>query len=158
MNGGGRGKLAVLVLVLVVLHFVFRIGFGLGERFPDLLVVAVLLAARQMRAGWAAGLGLLLGFLEGALIPFSLGASALVLTVLGYLGARSRDFLAGDGPILIALYLFVGKWLYELLLYLVLWIDAQPGSASTLLLIAPLAALYAAAAGVVALTAYRSVA
>lgn len=152
-----RWALAALVIVLVALHFVFRVGFGLGERFPDLLVVAVLLAARQMRAGWAAGLGLLLGYLEGSVIPFSLGASAVALTVIGYLGARAREFLSSDGPISIALYLFTGKWLYELFLYVVLMLDSQPGSASGLLLIAPLAALYAAIAGVAALAAYRTV-
>ncbi len=157
MNGS-RWPLVLLVVVLIAAHFVFRIGFGLGERFPDLLVVALLLAAREMRPGGAAGLGLLLGFLEGSVIPFSLGASALVLTVLGYLGARSRDVLSGDGVVLTALYLFAGKWLYDALLALVLWTVAEPTSASALLLIAPLAALYAALAGVAALSAYRSVA
>lgn len=157
MNGS-RWALVVLVVLLVALHFIFRIGFGIGERFPDLLVVALLLAAREIRAGWAAGLGLLLGVLEGSVIPFSLGASAFALTVVGYLAARSREFLSGDGPISVALFLFAGKWLYELFLYVALRLQGQPGSLSALLLIAPLAALYAAAAGVAVLLAYRAVA
>lgn len=156
MNGSPRVALFAFVLLLVLLHFVLRVGLGLGPLVPDLLVVAVLLAAREMRAGWAAGLGLLLGVLEGALVPFAFGASALVLTVLGFLGARSREIFAGYSPVFLAFYLFAGKWLYDVLLYLVVWANARPGPASTLILISPLAAVYAAAAGLVVYAAYRT--
>jgi hypothetical protein len=143
------------IAVLVVLHFVLRIGLGYAELAPDLLVVALLLAAREMRAGWAAGLGLLLGTLDGALVPFSLGASALALTLLGFFGARTRQFFAGDNYVFLALYLFLGKWLYDTLLYLVTG-DLFRSGVSYLLVVSPLAALYAAAAGLVVLAVYRA--
>lgn len=158
MNGASRGTLAALVVGLVVLHFFLRVGLGLGPLVPDLMVVALLLAARQMRPGWAAGLGLLLGILEGAMVPFAFGASALVLTVLGYLGSRTREFVSGYSPVFLAFYIFAGKWLYDALLYLVVLLNARPGPASTLLLISPLTALYAAVAGVVVFAAYRALA
>lgn len=156
MNGASRGALAAFVAALVVVHYVLRIGLGLGPLVPDLVLVAVLLAARQMRAGWAAGLGLLLGILEGSLVAFTFGAHSLVLAVLGYLGARSRDFVSGYSPVFLAFYLFAGKWLYDVLLYLVVTVNARPGPASTLVLISPLAAVYAAAAGLAAYSAYRT--
>lgn len=143
------------IAALVVLHFVLRIGLGYAQLAPDLLVVALLLATREMRAGYAAGLGLLLGILDGAVVPFNLGASALVLTVLGYVGARSRDLFSGDNLVFLALYLFVGKWLYDTLLFMVTGDLFQTG-AGYLLLVSPLTALYAAAAGLAGLAAYRA--
>lgn len=143
------------IFVLVVLHFILRLGLGLGQLAPDLLLVALLLAAREMRAGWAAGLGLGLGILDGSMVPFNLGTSALVMTVIGFVGARSRELFSGDNFVFLALYLFVGKWLYDALLYLVTG-DLFSAGATYLVLVSPLAALYAAAAGVVALATYRA--
>jgi hypothetical protein len=156
MTGDTRYKFIAFIAGLVILHFVLRIGLGLGPLAPDLLVVAFLLAARRIRPGTASGLGLVLGLLEGA-VSFTVGASSLVLAVMGYFASRSRDMMAGDGPVLLALYLFAGKWIYDVLLYLVLWVTASAGPASSLLLISPLEALYAAAAGLAASAIYRAV-
>lgn len=145
----------VFILVLVVLHFILRIGLGYAQLAPDLLVVAVLLAARQLRAGFGAGFGLALGILDGSVVPFNLGASALVLTILGFFGARTRELFSNDNYVFLALYLFLGKWLYDILLYLVTGKLFHAG-ALYVLLISPLAALYAAAAGLVALAVYRA--
>ncbi|HEX5727462.1 MAG TPA: hypothetical protein VFX98_18465 [Longimicrobiaceae bacterium] len=157
MTEGTRWQFVLFVAVLVLLHFVLRVGLGLGPLVPNLLVVALLLVARRVKAGTAAGVGVLLGVLDGAVNPFTMGASALVLAVLGYVAARSREVLAGDSPVLLALYLFAGKWVYDILLFLVLASRDVAGSPSELVLAAPLAALYAAAAGVGAVAAYRAV-
>lgn len=155
-RGRGRLALALLVVVLTVLHFLLRIGLGFGEMAPDLLVMALLLAAREMRAGAAAALGLALGVLEGAVVPFALGAIAIVFTVVGYLGSRTRDLFAGDNLVLLAVYLFVGKWLADLLLHLLAGRLVHPAGASTLLLISPLAALYLALTGLLVTSIYRA--
>lgn len=155
MTGNTRWSYWILVAVLVGLHFVLRVGMGLQELAPDLLVIALLVAAREMRAGFAAGLGLGLGILDGSIVPFALGASAVVLTLLGFVGARSRDVFAGDSYLFLAVYLFAGKWLFDTLLYLLTGKAFAPG-ASYLLLISPLAALYAAAVGLVSLAVYRA--
>jgi cell shape-determining protein MreD len=130
---------------------------GLQQLAPDLLVIAVLIAAREVRAGTAAGIGLLLGILDGSVVPFTLGASALVLTVLGFAGARTREIASDDNYLFLALYLFAGKWLFDALLFLVTG-DAFRSGASYLLLVSPLTALYAAAAGLVGLLTYRAIA
>lgn len=145
----------VFVALLVVLHFLLRVGLGYEQLAPDLLVVALLLSARQLPAGYAAGLGLVLGVLDGALVPFALGGSALALTVIGFLGARSREFFSEDNYLLYALYLFVGKWLFDTLLFLITG-DVFRSGASYLLLVSPLTALYAAAAGLVSLAIYKA--
>lgn len=158
MTEGTRWQFVGFIAVLVVLYFLLQVGLGLGVLAPDLLVVALLLGARRMRAGWAAGLGFFLGVLDGSAHPMTMGAGALALAVLGYLGARSREGLAGDSPLLLALYLFAGKWLYDVIVYLLLINDNLAGPVSTLVLGSPLAAAYAAAAGLAAAAAYRAVA
>lgn len=158
MTEGTRWQFMLFVGVLVVLYFLLRMGLGLGELAPDFLVIALLLGARRMRAGWAAGLGFLLGLLDGAAHPLTMGAGAVALAVLGYLGARSRDVFPGDSPVMLALFLFAGKWFYDILLWLLLLRFNLSGPVSTLLLLSPLAAAYAAAVGLAAAAAYRSVA
>jgi rod shape-determining protein MreD len=158
MTEGTRWQFVGFIAVLVILYFLLRVGLGLGALAPDLLVVALLLGARRMRAGWAAGLGFALGLLDGAAHPQTMGAGAVALCILGYAGARSREALAGDSPLLLALYLFAGKWLYDLIVYLLLIKPHLAGPLSTLVLGSPLAAAYAAAVGLAAAAAYRAVA
>ncbi len=156
MTEGTRWQFVVFAAVLVLLHFFLRVGMGLGLLVPDLLVVVVLLAARRMRPGQAAGLGFALGLLDDA-VAFHVGASALALAVIGYFASRSREVLAGDSPILLVLYVAAGKWAFDLFLYGVLAARGLTGPASELLTVSPLAALYAAAAALAASAAYRSV-
>jgi rod shape-determining protein MreD len=154
---GSRLVLGLFLLVLTLLHLLLQIGFGLGTAAPDVLTVALLLGARRMTPPAAAALGLVLGVVNDALALLAFGSGAVVLTILGYLGARTRDLFVGESLAFSAAYLFLGKWLHLLLLALVL--RHGRGMAvewtSLLLVDAPLAGLYAAVAGVVALAVYR---
>jgi rod shape-determining protein MreD len=145
MGRVGWGFWAFIAL-LVVLHFLLRVGLGYEQLAPDLMIVALLLAARQLSPGYAAGLGLALGVLDGALVPFALGASALAMTVLGFVGARSRELFSEENYLLIALYLFIGKWSFDTILFFATG-DLFRSGASYLLLISPLTAHYEAATG-----------
>jgi len=153
---GTRWRFALFIAGLVVLHFVLRVGLGLGVLAPDLLVVALLLASRRMRPGGAAGLGFVLGVLEGSANPTVFGASSLALSVVGYLGSRSREWLAGDDPVTMVAYFFVGTLLYEALLYVLLAIMGAGGSPMALAIPALFASLYAAAVGLGASALYRT--
>ncbi|HYH81448.1 MAG TPA: rod shape-determining protein MreD [Longimicrobium sp.] len=158
MTEGTRWKFALFVAALVVLHFVLRVGVGLGFLAPDLLVVALLLASRRLRPGTAAALGFFLGLLEGAVNDYILGAASLALAVLGYLGSRSREWLAGDDPLTLVAFFFAGTLLYNLLLYVMLAVGGAGGSLMALLIPSLLASLYAAAVGLGASTLYRTLA
>ncbi len=144
----------VFIALLVLLHFVLHLGFGLGPGAPDFVVVAVLMAARRLRAGLAAGLGLVLGILDDTLAITSFGASAVALTLVGYLAARSRDLFEGESAIYFLVYLFLGKWLRDTITLI------MPGdaglAAGTLIVKQPLIALWTALAGVVAVMIYRA--
>lgn len=146
----------LLMALLVVLHFVLHLSFGLGVSAPDLLTVAVLLGARQLTGGRAAAYGFALGLLEDAVSLSAFGAAAVTQTVIGYLGARSRDLFVGDSILFLAVYLLLGKWARDALYYGVAEVVRRGDPVGALLLTAPVAALYAAAAGVVAIIAFRS--
>jgi rod shape-determining protein MreD len=158
MTEGTPWKFTLFVAALVVLHFVLRVGVGLGFLAPDLLVIALLLASRRLRPGTAAALGFFLGLLEGAANDYILGAASLALAVLGYLGSRSREWLAGDDPLTLVAFFFAGTLLYNLLLYVLLAVSGAGGSLMALLIPSLLASLYAAAVGLGASTLYRTLA
>jgi len=156
MADGTRWRFALFIAGLVVLHFVLRVGLGLGVLAPDLLVIALLLASRRLRPGWAAGLGFVLGLLEGSANPTVFGAAGLSLSVVGYLGSRSREWLAGDDPVTMVAYFFAGTLLYEALVYVLLAMMGAGGSPMALLIPAFFASLYAAAVGLGASALYRT--
>lgn len=147
----------MMVALLTVLHFALHLSLGLGMRAPDLLTVAVLIGARQLPAGGAAALGFGLGLLEDAVSVVAFGAGAATQTIVGYLGARSRDLFVGETGLFLGLYLFLGCWLQDALYYLLAEGSRRAGVVQSLLVWSPLWALYSAAAGVIAVMIYRSV-
>ena len=114
------------IVVLLVLHFLFRPLFVSLPVAPNLLVGALLLATLHLRAGYAALLGFGLGILESAMALEGMGWYALALTVIGYVGARSRDLLFADARFYVFGYLFVGTWVAEIVLLLLATSPAGP--------------------------------
>lgn len=156
MASRSSGSFWVFFVLTVIAHFVLHIALGLGESAPDLLTVALLLGVRRTTSAAGAGIGLLLGLLHDSLSLTAFGVDAIVLTVLGYAGARSRDLFEGDSLLFVGGYLFIGKWLHDFG-YWLLARDLTGGDfGSRLLVDGPIAALYAAAAGVIALLIYRA--
>ncbi len=142
-----------IVVTLPLLHFLLHVGFGLGMGAPDLLVVGLLLMAREVRTGTAAGMGFAFGLLEDAFSILSFGANALSLTLVGILGARSRDLFVGETTTFLVSYLVLGTWLRFALHWLFSGEETRGEAVRVLLIQAPVAALYAAAVGIVLLLA-----
>lgn len=154
MKGGAAFWL--FIGLLVVLHFILHLSLGLGAWAPDLLTLAVLLGARQLSAGWAGGLGFALGLLEDGVSLGAFGAAAITQTLIGFLGARSRDLFVGESFLFLSLYLFVGAWLKNALYYGIAQAVRRGEPLEALLVYAPLDAAYVAAAGLVAMIVYRT--
>ncbi|HEX9885764.1 MAG TPA: rod shape-determining protein MreD [Longimicrobiales bacterium] len=139
--------------ILVVVHFFLHLGLGLGPEAPDLLTVALLVAAREVSMGSAAGMGFVLGLLEDAFSVLAFGGNALAMTVVGVVGARTRDLFVGDSMVFVVSYLFLGKWVRDLIHWMVA-MDGIPQSFTQAVLVqATLAAVYATAVGIVAVIA-----
>lgn len=150
----GRGwSFWLLLLFLVVLYFVLHLGFGYGAVVPDLLTIALLLAARRLRPASAAAVGFTLGLMRDSLSLVAFGVDAIALTILGYLGARSRDFFIGESLVFVAVYLTVGKLLHDVIYYLI----AGPalGDAGLRFFSQLPLVIYAAGAGLTALLLHR---
>lgn len=138
-------RMVLFTALLAGLHFLLRIGLGLGRASPDLLVVAALLAGRRTAGAPAMLVGTLLGLVEDATGIHNIGARAIGLGVAGYAASRSKRVLSGEGIGFTPLFLFAGAWLSLSLT----WALRRPMIAppSDLLLVLPLQAAYSAAAG-----------
>lgn len=110
----------IVVAVLFVLHFLLHVGLGVGRAAPDLLTVALLLSAREVGVGTAAGTGLAFGLLEDALSVLSFGANGVAMTVVGGLGAATRDLFVGDSLIFLVSYFVGGKLLRDFIHWMVM--------------------------------------
>ncbi|MDH3223473.1 MAG: hypothetical protein OEO23_07130 [Gemmatimonadota bacterium] len=146
---------AVLAL-LVLSHLFLHVGMGFGHGAPDLFLVAALVAGRLSQVGVAAGLGFGLGLLEDAFSVLSFGSNAFALAVTGIAASRSRDLFVGDSVLFLFFYFLVGKWVRDLLAWLVSDAMVRDSFVQHLLVDAPLAGVYAAAAGIAVVTLLRT--
>ncbi len=150
-----RGLLRLLVPLLVVLHFLLHPGMGFGRGAPDLLVVALLLAVREVGMGWGTGLGFALGLMEDSFSVLAFGASTVALTLVAALGARTRDLFVGDSLSFYFWYLAAGKLLRELVHWVVVGEALREPFVSAILLQGTAGALYASVVGVVLFLPFR---
>ncbi|GMR12378.1 MAG: hypothetical protein BMS9Abin29_0567 [Gemmatimonadota bacterium] len=144
-------RVSIVVVGLAVLHFLLHVGFGLGDVAPDLLTVALLVGVREVDVGWGAGIGLVLGLLEDAFAALAFGASTVAMTIVGAAGARTRDLFVGDSLTFLASYLFVGKWLRDLVYWIAVGEGLRQPFVESMLIGSGLAAAYATVVGVVAI-------
>lgn len=143
-----RPVLAVLVPALAITHFFLHLGVGLGRSAPDLLAVAVLLAARELRMGGGGALGFLFGLLEDSFSVLAFGANTLALTLVGILGARTRDLWVGESLLFYFWYLTAGIWTRGLVHWLVSGEGLREPFLDAVLVDGTVAALYGAIVGI----------
>lgn len=141
----------ILVAGLFIGHFLFHVGFGYGAGAPDLLTVALLLAAREIGLARAAGLGLFFGLLEDALSVLAFGANSIAMTLVAIGGAFTRDLFVGDSRTFRASYFFIGKWMRDLIHWIAVGDSVRQPFLDQVVIEGGIAALYAAAVGFVLL-------
>ncbi len=142
----------VLVGGLVVAHFVLHLGLGFGRGAPDLLTIGLLLASREVGVGAAAAVGLAFGLLEDALGVLAFGANGVTMAAIGIVGAFTRDLFLGDSRLFVISYFFAGKWMRDLLHWLMIGEELRQPFAQEVLLQGIVAAAYAALVGIVLLS------
>lgn len=137
--------------LLVVGHLLLHVGLGLGAAVPDLMTLGLLVMARELAVGRAALLGLGLGLLEDALSVPTFGTAALAMTVVGIVGARTRDLFVGDSRLFALTYLMLGKWLRDLLQWLLVGEEFREPFVRAMLVEGGVAAAYMALVGLAVL-------
>lgn len=143
-----RLRVWIVVVGLVLLHFLLHVGLGVGDAAPDLLTVALLLTAREVGVGTAAGVGLAMGLLEDALSVLSFGANTVAMTVVGALGAVTRDLFVGDSLVFLVSYFVLGEWARDLIAWLMMGGGLRPPFLRGVVVHGFLGGVYAAAVGI----------
>lgn len=141
--------LRLLVPLLVVLHFFLHVGLSMKGSAPDLLTLALLLAARENGMGWGGALGFLFGLLEDAFSALAFGASSLAMAVVGILGSRTRDLFVGDSLLFFFAYLSLGKLLRDLIHWTVAGEVVRGPFLNTVIIDGGIAAFYLGSVGLV---------
>jgi cell shape-determining protein MreD len=144
-----RIRVWVLVGVLFMLHFILHVGFAFGLGAPDLLTVALLLAAREVGMGRGAALGLFFGLVEDALSVLAFGANSVAMTITAIGGAFTRDIFVGDSRFFFSFYLFLGKWLRDLMHWLAVGDGFRQPFVDQVIVQGAVGATYVAAVGTV---------
>ena len=148
----GSWRVWATVAVLALLHFLLHLGLGLGNIAPDLLTISLLLAAREVGMGTAAGIGFAFGLLLDSFSLLAFGANSVAMTLLGAAGARTRDLFVGDSFFFVVSYLFLGKWVKDLLYWVLVGEGIREPFVQAVLVESSMNALYAAAVGVLVVT------
>lgn len=99
-----------------------------------------------MAAG--AGGGLLFGLMEDAFSLLAFGANTLSLTVVGLAGGATRDLFVGDSRLFLIWYLGVGKWLRDLLQWVLVGEGLREGFVEAMVVRGTVAAVYTAVVGI----------
>jgi hypothetical protein len=105
-----------------------------------------------VEVGTAAGMGLVFGLLEDALGVVSFGANAVSMTLLGMLGAVTRDLFVGDSILFLVSYFVLGKWVRDLVTWLMMGDALRQPFVDQVLVQGLLGGVYAAAVGIVIMT------
>jgi rod shape-determining protein MreD len=149
-----RIQLAVVLLLLVALHFYVRPRLWGPRVSPDFLLVGLMLFAMRSGPGVSAVAGFMVGLAADSLTPARFGAGALAHTVVAYVASWARAVFFADNLLVNAAFVAVGVWLRD---FLVLAVSGSgDGSILTELAVySPLQALSSALFALVILLAFR---
>ncbi len=142
------GRVWVVVVALIFLHLLLHVALGIGAAAPDLFLIALLLAGRELGVLWGAALGLGLGLVEDSLSMLAFGANSIAMTTTGIVGGITRDLFVGDSRAFVFVFLLVGKWLRDLVYWIVAPEVIRDPFTEALLTRGLVVALYTAVVGV----------
>ena len=111
-------RTAVACAVFIVLHYSLRPLLA-WRASVDFLLIALLLGAVRMRPGVAAMYGFALGLMADALSLGGFGASALAMTLVAFAASWLKAVFFADNLALNGFFLFLGKWLFDVVFFLV---------------------------------------
>lgn len=149
-------RTAIVCLILIVLHFTLRPLLGWRASI-DFLLISLVFGAVRMRPAWAAIFGFAIGLSADSLALGAFGAGALAATIVGFAASWLKAVFFADNLALNGFFLFVGKWLFDLVY--VLMEQRMHGTEMLMQIIvwSPLAAAVTALAGVLAIALLRPI-
>ena len=156
MNWTNAARTAIVCLILIVMHYTLRPLLGWRASI-DFLLIALVFGAVRMRPAGAAVYGFVLGLAADSLSLGAFGAGALAATIVAFAASCLKAVFFADNLALNAFFLFVGKWMFDLVY--VLMAQRMHGTEMVMQIVvwSPLASAVTALAGVVALTVLRPI-
>jgi rod shape-determining protein MreD len=149
-----RIQVAVVLLLLVALHFYVRPRLWGPRVSPDFLLIGLMLFAMRSGPGVSAVAGFVVGLAADSLTPARFGAGALAHTVVAYVASWARGVFFADNLLVNAAFVAGGVWLRDFLVLVVS--GSGDGSVLTELAVySPLQALSSALFALVILLAFR---
>ena len=113
MNWTSATRTAIVCIILIVLHYTLRPLLGWRASI-DFLLIALVFGAVRMRPAGAALYGFVLGIAADSLALGAFGAGALAATIVAFSASWLKAVFFADNLALNAFFLFVGKWLFDL--------------------------------------------
>ena len=156
MNWTSAARTAIVCVILIVLHYTLRPLLGWRASI-DFLLIALVFGAVRMRPAGAAVFGFALGIAADSLALGAFGAGALAATIVAFSASWLKAVFFADNLALNAFFLFVGKWLFDLVYVLM---ERRMHGVEMLMQIivwSPLAAAVTAVAGAIAITMLRPI-
>lgn len=157
MSISGLLRTAFVFTILLLLHYTLRPLLGWRAEI-DFLTIAVLLVAVRVRPGVATLIGFAVGLAWDSMFPQSFGAAALGMSAIAFAASWLKAVFFADNLALSALFLFAGKWVFDLVYVLSDRLAHTPQQLVVQLLMwSPLSAAVTALAGVLVLVLFRPV-
>lgn len=156
MNWTSAVRTGIVCLILIVLHYTLVPLLGWRTSI-DFLLIALVFGSVRMRPAAAAVYGFLLGLAADSLSLGAFGAGALAATIVGFSASYLKAVFFADNLALNGFFLFVGKWLFDLVLLIM---DRRMHGIEMVMQIivwSPLSAAVTAVAGVIAITVLRPI-
>jgi len=151
MNWPGAVRTILVCAILIVLHYALRPLLDWRASI-DFLIVALLVGSVRLRPGLAALYGFVLGLVADSLAVTGFGAAALGMCIVAFAASWLKAVFFADNLALNGFFLFVAKWLFDLIFLLIGQRAAGPDLAMQVFVWSPLSAAVTAIAGVLALS------
>jgi rod shape-determining protein MreD len=154
MNWTSAVRTTLVCAILIILHYTLRPLLA-WRASVDFLIVALLLGSVRLRPGFAAVYGFLLGLTADSLGVSGFGVAALGMSVVGFAASWLKAVFFADNLALNGFFLFLGKWVFDLIFLLVGRGLHGAELAMQIFVWSPLSAAVTAVAGVLALSILR---
>jgi len=156
VNWAAAVRTGIVCVILIVMHYTLRPLLAWRASI-DFLLIALVFGSVRVRPAAAAVYGFILGLATDSLSLGVFGAGALAGTIVGFSASWLKAVFFADNLALNAFFLFVGKWLFDLVYVLM---ERRMHGIEMLMQIvvwSPLAAAVTAVAGAVAITVLRPI-
>ena len=156
MNWAAFVRTTIVVLILIVLHYTLRPLLAWRTSI-DFLLIALVFSAVRVRPAAGAVLGFFIGIAADSLALSAFGAGALAATIVGFSASYMKAVFFADNLALNGFFLFLGKWLFDLVYILLERRMHGTELVMQLIVWSPISAAVTAVAGVVAITVLRPI-